>query len=173
MGITPKSKVNSLEELNTQITELVLGYHEPVLVEEFISGREFTIAILGNGPEAKALPNLEIVIRGKPVGKKAYLGRYVYSNDVNYVHETDSRSGLGKRVESLALATFHAVDALDLSRVDIRVDEKGNPFVLEINPLPALSKQDAFGILAKLGGKTYDEMLNTIILTAAARYNLV
>lgn len=72
----------------------------------------------------------------------------------------------------LALRSYNAVDCRDFGRVDIRMDEKGNPFVLEINPLPCLSKEDVFYIIAQNLGISFAEMIGRIIKSAFKRYNL-
>ena len=70
------------------------------------------------------------------------------------------------------MKVYKAVECRDFGRVDIRVDSKGNPYVLEINPLPCLSTEDVFMVISKVVGITYEEMVGKILKTALKRYNL-
>ena len=76
-------------------------------------------------------------------------------------------------VSALALMTYSAVECRDFGRVDFRVDSKGNPYVLEINPLPSLSTEDVFMLVAKSLGMTYNQIIGKILNSALKRYNLI
>ena len=80
---------------------------------------------------------------------------------------------LEKKLMDLALQTYRAVDCLDFGRVDFRVDKDGNPYVLEINPLPSLSEEDVFSISPKVIGCDFDEAINKIIEAGLKRYEMV
>ncbi len=171
-GITKNSKVKTLEELNAQIQFISDKYHQPSLIEEFISGREFTIGAIGNGKDLDVFPVIEITYRGESLGKKYYFGRYVNTSDIRLICPAKIDAKLTNTLKDLARKVFLSVDCRDIGRVDIRIDEKGNPFVLEINPLPALSRQDAFGTFAKVLKISYPAMINKILLAAFDRYGL-
>ncbi len=169
-GMTAKSKVANLGQLNEQITLVTSQYHQPALVEEFIVGRECTVAVIGNGDSARAFPVVEILIRKKSVNDKIFVGRYVYSNDVQYRCPADLPPKLAQTVTQYALKTYRAVGCKDFGRIDFRIDNNNTPYVLEINPLPALSKQDAFGTIAQSLSITYTDIIQQILHTALVRY---
>lgn len=171
-GITKKSKVNTIKELNEQIKFINDKYYQPSLVEEFIAGREFTIGIIGNRDDMEIFPVIEITYRGEPLGKKYYFGRYVNTSDMRLLCPAPIDAKLTNELKDLAKRVFLSVDCRDIGRVDIRVDEKGSPYVLEINPLPALSRQDAFGMFAKVQKISYADMIGKILTAAFRRYNL-
>jgi D-alanine-D-alanine ligase len=80
---------------------------------------------------------------------------------------------LNKKISDYALKVYHAVECRDFGRIDFRVDKSGNPYVLEINPLPSLSTEDVFMLIAKVEGITYEEMIGRILKCALERYNLM
>jgi len=171
-GMTAKSKVKNLTELNKQIDFIVKNYHQPALIEEFISGRECTVALIGNGADLVVYPPLEIRIRGKEVANKIFVGRYVYSNDVHYECPAKLPDQTLRTIKDAARKTYEAVNCKDFGRVDFRVDENGHPYVLEINPIPALSRQDTFGTIALSQSISYDEMIVKVLIAGLNRYNL-
>jgi len=79
---------------------------------------------------------------------------------------------LKKTLNELALKTYRAVECLDFGRVDFRVDQDGRPYVLEINPLPSLSTEDVFKLVAENVGITYEDIIGKILNCALNRYNL-
>ncbi|MFA5410827.1 MAG: D-alanine--D-alanine ligase, partial [Candidatus Omnitrophota bacterium] len=79
---------------------------------------------------------------------------------------------LAGKISDFALKVHRSVDCLDFGRVDFRVDHQGNPYVLEINPLPSLSTEDVFMLIAKTMGITYEQMIGKILDSAFKRYNL-
>jgi D-alanine-D-alanine ligase len=77
-----------------------------------------------------------------------------------------------KKIIDVSLAAYNAIECRDFGRVDVRVDERGTPYVLEINPLPSLSTEDVFSIISRYQGITYDRMIVRILEGALKRYNL-
>lgn len=169
-GVSQKSRVETLSQLKTQIDLMNNLYKQPALVEEFIQGREFTVAIIGN-EKLEVFPILQVKINGAlELGDKFYVYDYIYSDDVEYVCPAVIDECLKREIEELALKTYKAVECRDFGRVDIRVDNDSNPYVLEINPLPSLSKADVFSVLAKFLGIEYKEMIRRILEAALQRY---
>ena len=170
-GLSERSMVRTAQALREQAAWVIQTYHQPALVEEFIRGNEFTVAVIGNNPP-QALPVVRIQIDGKTeLGDLFYTFSRI-AEGAKYLVPAGIDAGMERRLQELALKTYRAVEAKDFSRVDIRVDEKGNPFVLEINPLPSLSTEDVFGILAGHLGMTYGDMIRRILKTAIERYGL-
>jgi len=169
-GISYSSYVETKEGLKKQIDLINSIYKQPALIEEFIKGKEFTVAIIGN-EELEMLPILQVKINGSiDLGNKFYVYDYVYSDELQYVCPAIIDDLLKDKLKDLALRTYRALECKDFGRVDIRVDEQNNPYVLEINPLPSLSKKDAFGIVAKYLGIDYSEIINRILNTSFKRY---
>jgi D-alanine-D-alanine ligase len=171
-GLSEKSLVNTPEELRQQVRWLTDTYKQASLfIEEFIEGKEFTVAIIGNdSPEA--YPVVQIVLDGQTdLGRKFFTFAYLRAGS-DYVCPAPIAEPLARCMQELALRTYQAVDCRDFGRVDFRVDQVGNPYVLEINPLPSLSTEDVFNFIAKTRGMTHYQIINRILDTALVRNGL-
>jgi D-alanine-D-alanine ligase len=170
-GLRNASLVNTAGELSQQAQWLIETYRQPALVEEFIEGREFTVAIIGNDPP-EAQPVVQIQIDGQlDLGRLFYTFERIRSG-ADYVCPAPIPASLKAQLESVALRTYQAVECLDFGRVDIRVDGAGRLYVLEINPLPSLSTEDVFMFVAKAQGLTYEAIINRILDAALVRCGL-
>lgn len=96
----------------------------------------------------------------------------ITSDRLEYVCPAKIPPDLKNKIDELALRTYKAVECCDFGRVDFRVDNEGRPYVLEINPLPSLSTEDVFMLLAKNIGITYEAMIGKILNSAIKRHNL-
>ncbi len=163
-GLSKKSRVTNFEELKEQVDRVHSVYKQPAIVEEFIKGTEFTVGVLGN-EKLEVLAVVQVEIEGKlNLGDDFYtFSRLARPELVRYVCPANIPKALDDRLQELAILAYKSVDCRDFGRVDFRVDEKGNPFVLEINPLPCLSKEDVFFIAPKAMGISYEDMINRII----------
>jgi D-alanine-D-alanine ligase len=171
-GLSDKSRVGNFQELKNQAEFIIDTYKQPALVEEFITGQEFTVAIVGNDPP-EALPVVQIKIDGSfDLDEKFYTFARISSDRLEYISPAPISRELHEKISELALKSYNAVDCLDFGRVDFRVAKDGNPYVLEINPLPSLSTEDVFCLLAKQKGMTYEQMIGKIVNTALTRYGL-
>jgi D-alanine-D-alanine ligase len=181
IGITTKSVVRDLKELFTQIDMLQTEYRgAPVLVEEFIEGRELYVGVLGNA-NAEALPVIELDFTGFPEGIPR-----VASWDAKWGKEGDDKGAefagtksvfpddldeeLVERVHRVALDAFHALRLRDYARVDLRVGADGEIHVIEVNPNCYLEKTAEFARAAEKHGLSYDDLIARIVELAAARY---
>ncbi|MCM8795987.1 MAG: ATP-grasp domain-containing protein [Candidatus Omnitrophica bacterium] len=172
-GLTDNSRVENEAELKRQIEYIIGNYKQPALIEEFISGNEFTVAIIGNDPP-EVLPVVQIQIDGEiELDKKFYTFGHISSDKLQYLCPAKIDEDLKKRISEIALAAYQAVECRDFGRVDIRIDKEGNPFVLEINPLPCLSTEDIFPLVAREIGLTYTQIIGRILNSALKRYNLI
>ena len=180
-GITNDSVVRSDAELKKQVTLILKTFHEPALVEPFLTGREFSIAMLGNPP--KFLPIIESNHAHLPKGYqpldslevKWYVEEEKDSDHLLCPAKIDTR--LRGKLENMGRQIWEALDIKDLSRIDIRCDEEENPFFLEINSPPGLtppevSKSSYFPFAARVAGMDYDELIKTLISAAETRYGL-
>jgi len=171
-GLSESSRVEDMQGLKKQVEFVIKTYKQPALIEEFISGSEFTVAIVGNDtPEI--MPIVQIKIDGKlQLKDKFYTFARITSDRLEYICPAKINEELKKKIDDLALRVYRAVDCQDFGRVDFRVDSSGQPFVLEINPLPSLSTEDVFMLLATTIGITYEQMIGKILNSAIKRHGL-
>jgi len=168
-GITQSSRVENIDQLKVQVEHINRNYHQPALVEEFIKGTEFTVGVIGNNPP-EAMPVVQYAIAGKTsLGNEFYSYRHVAEKLVEHICPAPIDDKLAKRLQDLAVRAYQSVDCRDFGRVDFRVDEKGNPYVLEINPLPNLSPDDVFVLFGKVKGMSYNQIINKILDEALIR----
>jgi len=171
-GLSESSRVENKEDLKKQVEFVVNTYKQPALVEEFISGQEFTVAIVGNDPP-EAMPVVQIKIDGKlKLNDKFYTFARITSDRLEYICPAKISSELKDKLSSLALKVYRGVECKDFGRVDFRVDNEGKPYVLEINPLPSLSTEDVFKLVAENVGITYEQIIGKILNSALKRNNL-
>jgi D-alanine-D-alanine ligase len=168
-GINHNSRIESDEQL-TNTCEYLLGrFAQPVLVEEFLPGREFTAGVLGNGDDAYVLGIMEIEL---PQDTKGAIYSYVAKEQceklVKYLPY--QKGSLHRQLEQLALKCYKVLQCRDAARVDIRCDRKGVPSFLEINPLPGLHPTHSdLPMIATQEGMKYDELIGAIIGSALKR----
>ena len=149
-----------------RLTEL---YGQDVIVEEFIEGSEFTVAVVGSAP-ARALPVIK-----RAVETESGIGLHVLDRKGlppvtgSYDLPGELTSDLESRLQQAALAVFHKLECKDFARVDFRVDSEGQEWFLEINPLPTFAPDGTFAIMAELQWQTYSEFLATVLSEAIAR----
>jgi D-alanine-D-alanine ligase len=168
-GITAKSLVESAAALGSVCAELLREYRQPVLVEEYLSGREFTVGILGTGDDARALATLEVALR-----PGADTGVYSYRNKAQWRELVEYRllpaGELRAAVEEVALASWRCLGCRDAGRVDVRLDAGGAPQLLEVNPLAGLTPGHSdLPIMAELAGMDYRTLIAEIVRCTSAR----
>jgi D-alanine-D-alanine ligase len=171
-GLNENSRVENMEGLKKQAEYVINTYKQPALVEEFISGQEFTVAVVGNDlPEV--LPIVQIKIDGRlKLDNRFYTFARITSDRLEYICPAHITQDLSKKICQLAVRAYGSVECRDFGRVDFRVGNDGKPYVLEINPLPSLSTADVFPVVAKQVGMSYEEIIGKILRSAFKRYNL-
>lgn len=181
LGITTSSVVNDLRELFTRIDELQSEFQQPVLVEQFIEGREFYVGVLGNA-NARALPVIELDFSGFPAGVPRIASWAAKWGDdgagsgeqyagTRSVFPTDLASELVERMQQVAIDAFHALRLRDYARIDLRVSDGGEIFVIEVNPNCYLEQESEFARAAAAGEIDYDALIARIVELASARYS--
>ena len=181
LGITQKSIVNDVQELLKTISSLQTEYQSPVLAEEFIEGREFYVGVLGNS-DAQALPIMELDFSGFPEGMPkiaSWAAKWGDEGDEKGAEFEGTKSifptGLGdeltERMQKVAVDAFHALRLRDYARVDLRVNSKGEIYVIEVNPNCYLEKQAEFATAAAKSGLEYTQLIGRIVELANARYS--
>lgn len=172
-GISMRSRVEDAAALKRQVDMIHALYGQPALVEEFIKGTEFTVAVLGNDPP-RAMPVVQVSVHGRlELGDEFYTHERIDSEDLRYVCPARIPDGLTKRIQDLAVRAYQCVECRDFGRVDFRVDGRGNPYVLEINPLPSLDVRDVFNIFPGALGSDYDGAVNRIVNFALKRCGMI
>lgn len=171
-GIDSASRIDNASQLRETCSRLLEKFQQPVLVEEYLPGREFTTALLGTGREARVLGTMELRMRD-------HAGTDIYSYEMkekceSLVEYFPMPAGeLRKEVEELALQSYRLLECRDGGRVDVRLDRAGRPTFLEVNPLPGLHPTHSdLPMIATQEGMTYAELLGAIINSAARRLGL-
>lgn len=179
-GISVDSVVNDKKSLYKKIQQILVTYEQEVLVEEFIGGRELTVAVLSGGVPV-ALPILEIDFSNcKDSGEYFYSWRmkeYQGNKQMHLIPKFFCPARIDKKhevlIKEIAVRAHNGLGCLDLSRADIRLSKDGVPYLLEINPLPGLDPQDSnFTLITKTAGIEYTDLINYILNNAARRFKL-
>ena len=172
IGISEFSVVNNLPSLKKQLKFLFDNYGQDVLIEEYILGRELNVSILGK----EALPISEITFNGLPEGlPKIVTYEAKWSPESIYYKYTTPKcpAQLDERIKdkiiSTALKAFSAMDCRDYARIDLRLNNRNIPYVIEVNPNPDISTDSGFVRSAKAAGISYDELLFKIAKLALDR----
>jgi D-alanine-D-alanine ligase len=169
-GIGPESVVDDERTLRRRCRDLLRRYRQPVLVEEFLSGREFTVGVLGY-PRPRVLPPMEVVFL-RDDGRRVYdySLKQDWTGKIEYVCPARLAPALDRRMRRLARATFTTLGCRDVARIDIRMDARGAPHVLEVNPLPGLTP--AFSdvvMIAEAAGIGYRDLIGRIVACGVRR----
>ena len=172
-GVDEHSHVESVEDLRKVCVRLLERFRQPVLVEEYLPGREFTTAILGTGRDAAVIGTMEIAIRkNAPAADYSYIVKELCEQWVDYVPMP--QGALREEVEELALRAYQVLECRDTGRVDIRLDAQGRPAFIEINPLPGIHPTHSdLPMIATQEGMAYEELIRRIVHSALARQESV
>ncbi len=179
-GIRAKNLVNNVEELKKIVGELLTEFNQPVLIEEFLPGREFTVAVIGR--PTRVLPIIEILFDALPPGMPAfdhYEAKWVYDNPEApdpLVCPANITPELKEKIEKLVLDSFNALEMQDWARFDVRLDKDGEPNFIEVNCPPGIipdPKQNSrFPRAAIVSGLNYEQMIAEILKSACSRYGI-
>lgn len=179
-GITKENVVNSFEEFINVISNLRgnLGYDKPILVEEFLTGKDLTFGIIGNPPDHISLPIIEEDYSSLPDGYPKICGYEAkWLSDSPYWGINSVPADLPRETEKFikesSLKLFERLGCRDYCRFDWRLDKDGNPRLLEVNPNPSWCWDGHLAKMAKFAGISYQEMLKLILESALKRiYNI-
>jgi D-alanine-D-alanine ligase len=179
-GITDRNLCVNSSQLRAQTKLLLENYDQPVLVEEYLSGKEFTCAVLGNGDDATVMPIVAMNFETLPDGALP-----IYSFDAKFVWDRPENpldifqcparitTALQASIERVTLDAYRVLGCRDWARIDVRLDDAGVPNVLEVNPLPGILPDPADNSClpkaARAAGIGYDELIQSCLKYAAAR----
>ena len=192
MGIDAKAIVNNEKELHERVAYIINAYQQPALVETFLPGREFTVGVLGRADSKlysrnpdwydkdgfHYFPVLELDTSGSTES-------WVYTNEAKskevpeegppgYFCPADISLELEKKLKYLALQAHETIYSLDISRTDIRLDEEGNPQLIEINTLPGLTPHYSdLCLQAEAENIRYEDLILDILYLAAGRWGMI
>jgi D-alanine-D-alanine ligase len=182
-GIKNDSIVRDVPSLRKKVASVLEEYSQPALVEEYLEGREFTVALIGNGSSLKALPIVEINYSALPEGVNP-----IYSYEAKWIFDTpdapldiftcpaELTERLKTAIEAVSKDAFGALDVRDWCRIDVRLDSVGTPHIIELNPLPGILKDpkcnSCFPKAARAAGLTFTDMVNGVLDAARQRYGI-
>ena len=168
-GINTNSKITDKKQLTKVCENLLKEYKQPVLIETFLSGNEFTVGITGTGEDAKVVAVMEIIL-----GEKAEAEIYSYSNKDNYEDRVSYKLACeenAKKCEEVALAVWKNLGCRDGGRVDVRMDAKGIVNFIEVNPLAGLNYLTSdLPIMCGLKNIPFNDLIKDIMESATKRY---
>jgi D-alanine-D-alanine ligase len=170
-GVTGRSFVNSAAALEAACTEMLESYEQPVIVEQYLPGREMTVGIVGNGRDARVIAVMEVSITGGDEGHSyTALNKKEWQQRVSYRLLDGELAGESRRV---ALAAYRVLGCRDGARIDLRCDAEGAPNFLEANPLPGLNAVwSDLPLMTRMAGSSYRDLLGWIVEAARRRYGL-
>jgi D-alanine-D-alanine ligase len=172
-GVTVQSLCHNRAELVARVEALLDTYKQPVLIETWLPGLEFTVAVIGNGEEARCLPivgmNFDVLPAGAPP-IYGYEAKWLWDTIANplQLFECPARvpAELTRDIEAAALAAYRALECRDWCRIDVRCDGAGRPMVVELNPLPGIlpdpMDNSCFPKAARAAGMSYDDLIRTV-----------
>ncbi|HMK38424.1 MAG TPA: D-alanine--D-alanine ligase [Bacteroidota bacterium] len=183
-GIYDSCVVRTARELEREVETVLSTYGEPALVEEFLPGREFTVAMMGNGEGLRLLPVVEIKFDALPSGANP-----IYSYEAKWIWDTVERpldiyecpapldGSLREEIESICRKSYTVLRCRDWTRIDIRCDASGAPRIIEVNPLPGIlprpEDNSCFPKAARAAGMTYNELINSVLDIAMKRCGIL
>ena len=171
-GISHKSRVNDVGALTHVAMDLLERFRQPVLVETYLPGREFTTGVVGQGNDARVLGTMEVLFTDAAEGSDySYLNKADYEDRVQYQPVFGE---LAQTCEKVALAAWKGLGCVDGGRVDLRMDSSGRLCFIEVNPLAGLNPVHSdLPILCRLHAISYRDLIVEIMTQARKRLGLM
>lgn len=179
-GIYNSSLAKNIKELNSEIERIKECYNQPALVEDYVEGKEFTVAMLGNGDGVKVLPIVEVNLDFVPEGFNK-----IYSYEVKWFFDTRENQleiftcpakidkKIYESIEKVCKDAFKVLRIRDWARIDVRLDKNNVPNIIEINPLPGIlpdpRDNSCYPKAARHAGMDYNKMINAVLNEAVQR----
>ena len=182
-GIFNDSIVQSKEQLYKKLDKMFIDYDQDIIIEKFLTGREFTVALWGNGDDIEALPIIEINYSQLPEGAWP-----IYSYEAKWIWDTtekpleifqcpaDITSKMEQEIKEISIQAYRALRIRDWCRIDVRLDENKKVNIIELNPLPGIlpdpKENSCFPKAARAAGFDYNNMINNVIKICCKRYGI-
>jgi len=179
-GVKDNSVVRTPQALKERVEEIISLYKQPAIVERFLTGREFTIGILGNGAEMEILPVVEIDYSQLPAGASP-----IYSYEAKWIWDRPEKPleifrcpaqispPLEQSIHQLVRRACKVLRIRDWCRIDVRLDETGTPHILELNPLPGIlpnpEDNSCLPKAARAAGYSYSQLIQRVVIEAMRR----
>jgi D-alanine-D-alanine ligase len=171
-GVSAHASIaNEESTLRGVVRDLIDRYDQPALLEDYISGREFTVGLLGD-KRPRVLPPMEILFKDKsnPQPVYDYQIKQEWEKHVTYECPAQLTPQELKAMERICRETFEALDCRDVARIDLRLDKKGDIYVIEVNPLPGLTPEYSdLCLIANAAGIGYRSLVSEILAGALKR----
>ncbi|HMK29015.1 MAG TPA: hypothetical protein VK473_04960 [Terriglobales bacterium] len=179
IGIDNCSVVNGIKEMMERVQYIQEEFDSPALIEEYIEGREIYGAVLGSYEHTEALPLIELDLSKLPKGTPRIAGQ-----DVKFDKETeaykvtksapveDLDEETVQRLQETALGAYRSCKLRDYGRIDMRLTDKGEIYVIEANPNPWLASTQEFAMAARKSGRSYTQLIGEIVDMAKVRYGI-
>jgi D-alanine-D-alanine ligase len=182
-GIRDSSLCRTQAELRREVARVRRLYRQPARVERYLRGREFTVGLLGNLPQVQVLPIVEIRFDQLPARANP-----IYSYEAKWLWDTAEHplaifdcparvsAGLRRAIEGVCLRAYEALGIRDWCRMDVRLDDRGVPNILEVNPLPGIlpdpRDNSCLPKAARAAGLTYSQLIHRVLEAAIRRCGL-
>ncbi len=183
-GIYNSCVVRNPDELASEVKIILDTYNEPALVEDFLPGREFTVALMGNGDDVNVLPIVEIKFGALPAGVNpiySYEAKWIWDQRENPLDVFECPAKLTDPLRHEITKTcgdaYRVLNCRDWSRIDVRLDSHGKPNIMEINPLPGIlprpEDNSCFPKAARAAGLSYNQLINAVLDVAMKRNGII
>ncbi len=183
-GIFDNSISSDKKQIKNNVIALFERFNQPVIIEEFLTGREFTAALIGNGENLEVLPIVELDFSQLPKNSNP-----IYSYEAKWVGDIPEKplkifqcpanldKELKKQIQDIAKKTFLIMRCRDWCRIDVRLDSNNVPYILELNPLPGIlpnpDNNSCFPKAARAAGMNYEQLIDMVINTAMLRCGII
>jgi D-alanine-D-alanine ligase len=170
-GVTPESIVRRKRDLAPVCRQLIETFHQPVIIEPYLPGREFTTGIVGTGADARALGTIEVILlETAEQGVYSYVNKEECDARVVYRLVRPEDDPVVAEAEAVALAAWRALGCRDAGRLDLRCDDNGRPMFMEVNPLAGIHPEHSdLPIICNHLGVPYRDLIGWIVASASAR----
>ncbi len=173
IGINENSLIMKKDLISSRVQKLYERFHQKILVEEHLPGREFTVGIIGNAPHLTVLPILEIDLSDLPEGVEKYYSERVkedYADETRYFCPANLPFQLYEEIRDITYRTFEVLECRDFARIDFRLDSQNKPYVIEVNSLPGLDPINSdLPKMAKAMNSDYKDLVIKITQVALSR----
>ena len=160
--------VDNWNDLRDEVEKEIEKYHQDALVEQFISGREFAVGLLGNADSVEVLPIVEIDLQGDP--DKIQTTSDKVEKPLNKICPAKLTEKQEEEMKQLCIASYKKLGIHDFCRVDFRMDKDGHMYILELNSMASLGTTGSFVHAAKIAGYNYESLINKLLDVAVIRY---
>ena len=160
--------VDNERDLREAVADVIETFQQPALVEVFISGKEFAVGVLGNGADQEVLPIVEFDLKGDPNAIQTKSDKM--NKPLGKICPAELPENVAKEMRRLAQGAFYSLGIYDFARVDLRMDQEGKIYILELNSMASLGRTGSYVYAADAAGYNYDSLVNRMLDVGAVRY---